>query len=392
MWFLFLLAVLAVLALLFWLAADGRRLRTEAARPAKKLASWPSVGMVVPCAGTHPDMESALRSLIEQNYKGELRCCLVTACADEPAARLADRLSREYGSVIHVVAGRADGCGQKNHNSLQGVAALGDGVDVYAFCDSTHLASPDFLSRLVHPLASGEAVFATGYHEVVPGDSELVTLAYTLCVLCMRIMQGMSSFTQPWGGAMAIERATFHEQGIGAFWADNVVDDCSLTTFLREKNIRVHLCPGALLRTRAGHHNGDVWRAWLDRQILFLKFCVPSQWRLLGVLLCWMGVIPPLALLVFLAWIAGAAGFPMAFVVGIYLLGTAVSLSLLRPLMPHHVRLLRLMGAFWLTCLTACQVYMKTVMARGILWHGIWYDVGRAGKVLSVKRQDGQAF
>ncbi len=387
-WICFLLAALAVSGMLFGLARGGRRLRAEAAVPAPRADAWPSVGMIIPCAGTHPDMERALRSLLGQSYDGDLRCCLVTAGRDEPAALLVDRLCAEYEDVVHVVAGPAQGCGQKNHNSLQAVAELGDSVDVYVFCDSTHMASPDFLSRLVHPLAEGEAVFATGYHEVVPRDDELVTLGYALCVLGMRIMQGQSGFTQPWGGAMAIDRATFQKQGIGEFWADNVVDDCSLTTFLQERRIAVRLCPGALLRTSAGHHSGDVWRAWLERQILFLKFCVPAQWVPLGAVLCWLGVVPPLALGVFLAWCAGClsgAGWPVA--VAIYLATTGAALARLRPLMPRHVRLVRLVGAFWLTSLTACSTFLKTVPARGILWHGIWYRVGRAGRVLSVDRK-----
>ncbi|MDO5537869.1 MAG: glycosyltransferase family 2 protein [Desulfovibrionaceae bacterium] len=387
MWFVFLVVVLAAPALLFSLAASGRRLRLQAATPAPQCADWPSVGLVVPCAGTHPDMERALRSLLEQRYEGELKYALVTATAEEPAAVLVDRLAAEYPNVTHVVAGRAEGCGQKNHNSLTAVAALGSSVDVYAFCDSTHMASPDFLSRLVHPIAAGQGKFATGYHEVVPKDMELVTLAYAFCVLAMRILQGVAKFTQPWGGAMAIERRTFHEQGIGVFWSDNVVDDCSLTTYLQERGIRVHLCPGALLRTRAEHHSGDVWRAWLDRQILFLKFCVPSQWVLLGVLLVLMGLIPAMAFIGFLGGITGLLGLPVLVSSGIYLAATAVSLSCLRPLMPHHIPLLRLMGAFWLTCFTACGTFLKTVPARGILWHGIWYNVGRAGRVESIVRK-----
>ncbi len=387
MWICFLLASLAVSGLLFSLARSGRKLRARAAGPTPRADSWPSVGMIIPCAGTHPDMERALRSLLEQSYEGDMRCCLVTATREEPAAQLVERLCAGYEDVTHVVAGRAGGCGQKNHNALSAVAELGDSVDVYVFCDSTHTASPDFLSRLVHPLATGESVFATGYHEVVPADEELVTLGYAFCVLCMRIMQSVSGFTQPWGGAMAIDRATFHARDIGGFWSTNVVDDCSLTTYLQERHVPVHLCPGALLRTRAGHHSGDVWRAWLERQILFLKFCVPSQWVLLTVLLCWTGIVPPLALGVFLAWLGdclAGAGWPVA--VACYLASTAAGLSCLRPLLPHHVRLTRLMGALWLTSLTACFTCLKTVPARGILWHGIRYRVGRAGRVLSVLR------
>ena len=390
MWLIFLLAVLAGPALIFYLGLAGRNLRNRAQDPVPQCPDWPSVGLIVPCAGTHPQMERALRSLLEQSYPGSLRYCFVTATADEPAAELVVRLAGEYADrvlVDHVVAGKAEGCGQKNHNSLQAVAHLGSSVDVYAFCDSTHLASPDFLTRLVEPVARGRAVFATGYHEVVPRDEELVTLAYAFCVLCMRLMQGLSRFTQPWGGAMAIERHTFEQEDIAGFWSTNVVDDCSLTTYLQKRHVAVSLCPAALLRTRAEHHSSDVWHAWLDRQILFLKFCVPAQWVLLGVLLGYMAVMPALTLAAFLGWVTGFFGLGTLFCVGVYLATTAVALSSLRPLLAHHVPLMRWLQAFWLTSFCAFSIFLKTVTARGILWHGIWYNVGPMGRVVSVERR-----
>ena len=308
MWIVFLLVIAAAPALVFFLGRAGRKLRAKASEPLPKVYTWPSVGLVIPCAGTHPAMEGALRSLLEQDYEGKLRYVFVTATMEEPAANLVERLAEEYGekcTIDHVAAGRAEKCGQKNWNSLAAVRFLGDSVEVYAFCDSTHMASPDFVTRLVLPVARKEAPFATGYHEVVPRDNEFVTLAYAFTVLCMRLMQSLSGYTQPWGGAMAIDRQTFQESGIGRHWEENVVDDCSLASFLPRHRIRVALSPSALLRTRAEHHSFDVWWAWLERQILFLKFCVPSQWYQLGLVLFLMALAPTLALFAFL----GCNGF-----------------------------------------------------------------------------------
>ncbi len=391
MWIVFLLVIVAAPALVFFLGRAGRRLRARAAEPLPRVYSWPSAGLVLPCAGSHPAMEAALRSLLEQDYEGRLRYVFVTASREDPASALIDRLREEYGArlaIDHVVAGRADKCGQKNWNSLAGVHFLGDSVDVYVFCDSTHMASPDFVTRLVLPVARKEATFATGYHEVVPRDDEFVTLAYAFTVLCMRLMQSLASYTQPWGGAMAIDRQTFQESGIAAYWAENVVDDCSLATFLPEHHIRVALSPSALLRTRAEHHSFDVWWAWLERQILFLKFCVPSQWYQLGLVLFLMALAPTLALVAFLGWIFGAFGLVALGGAGLSLAATAWTLARLRPLLARHVPILRLMGAFWLTCFGAFSLYLKTVPATGILWHGIWYEVGPGGRVRQIQRKN----
>ena len=387
MWIVFLLAALCGPALVFFLATRGRLLRERAGVPLATLHAWPSVGLVIPCAGSHPDMERALRSLLAQNYPGRLKFVFVTAGKDEPAAELVGRLVDEHADtldVTHVVAGKAARSGQKNFNSLAGIGALGTGVDVYAFCDSTHLASPDFVARLVEPVARNGADFATGYHEVVPRDNELVTLAYAFTVLAMRLMQGTSKFVQPWGGAMCCRRTAFETAGIAEHWADNVVDDCSLVTFLRERGVRVALSPAALLRTRAEHHQRDIWSAWLDRQILFLKFCVRPQWWLLGLVVLFMAVLPVLCFFGFFGGLFGLAGPAAFFASGVYLLATAISLSAMRPLLPRHVPLIRWMGAFWVTCFCAAGIWLKTMTATGILWHGIWYEVGPGGKVWRV--------
>ena len=34
----------------------------------------------------------------------------------------------------------------------------------------------------------------------------------------MRLLQGLSAFTQPWGGAMAMTRAAFERYGVARLW------------------------------------------------------------------------------------------------------------------------------------------------------------------------------
>ena len=273
LWFLLIGGVVQCL-LLLWLLRTGRRLNRESRLAAPRRQRWPSAALIVPAAGEHPMMQAALRSLLMQDYPGLLPI-FVTATEDEPAAGLVRELQKEFPGLRHVVAGKAEGCGQKNHNSLAGITAAGDAVELLLFCDSTHLARPDFARHLAAPVADGQSDFSTGYHTVLPRDSSLVTLAYAFCVQLMRYLQGLTpSFTQPWGGAMCIRRSVFEHMGLRRFWQKNVVDDCSLAGLLPGLGKRVILCPGALLHTEAEQHSFRVWRAWMDRQVLFLKFCV----------------------------------------------------------------------------------------------------------------------
>ena len=388
-WFWFLLAA-AQCALLCILARKGESLPRLVEKDARanddmREAQWPAVGLVVPVAGRDARMENALRSLLAQDYP-RFTPVLVTARSDDPAVEVISRLQADFPSLRHVTAGEASGCGQKNRNSLRGVEELGDTVDVYAFCDSTHTAEPDFLRHLVGPLARGEAAFSTGYHQVTPGDGQRVTLAYALCVLLMRLLQAVSSFTQLWGGAMAMTRPAWKKYGVAQLWAENVVDDCSLSAVLQARGVDVRLCPGALLCTGAADHSLPVWRAWMDRQVLFLKFCMPGQWLLLG-LLCAMMAVPmlcaALALLGGLLHLGGGAGVLLSL---FWLAGMTSALNLWRALLPRPVPLWRWCLGFAEAVRMFTLVYLDSIRAHGLLWHGIRYEVGRGGVVLRMER------
>lgn len=341
----------------------------------------PPAALIVPVAGSHPRMESALRSLLRQDYPGLLPV-LVTADADDPATALIARLREEFPHIRQVIAGPASGCGQKNRNLLQGVAAVGDAAEIYLFCDSTHEARPDFARRLARPVAEGESAFATGYHYVDAGDDRPVTLAYQLSVLLMRLLQAVSVFTQPWGGAMAISRRAFERRGIAAFWRDKVVDDCSLAGLLLRCRLGVTLCGGAVLRTVARDHSLPVWRAWMDRQVLFLKFCVPGQWVLLGVFALLMAAPAAVSLAAVAGGLSGLVPDP-AFLFGLVHLTLLCAVVLgWRELLPRKVPALRWLGAFALGVGMFCLVYLRSIPARTILWHGRVYRVGRGGRVL----------
>ncbi len=376
--------------LLWWLWRGGRTVVLGlapdgpcrgAARTGTTEDDLPPAALIVPAAGNHQQMEAALRSLLRQDYPGLLPV-LVTADAEDPATALIARLREEFPQIRQVIAGPASGCGQKNHNLLRGVAAVGDAADIYLFCDSTHEARPDFARRLARPVAEGESAFATGYHYVDAGDDKPVTLAYQLSVLLMRLLQAVSAFTQPWGGAMAVSRRVFERRGIAAFWRNKVVDDCSLAGLLLRCRLAVTLCGGAVLRTAARDHSLPAWRAWMDRQVLFLKFCVPGQWVLLGVFALLMAAPSVLSLL------AVAGGIPGLVHGAVFLFGL-VHLALLctvvlswRELLPRPVPALRWLAAFALGIGMFCWVYLRSIPARSILWHGRVYRVGRGGRVL----------
>ncbi|MDR0816426.1 MAG: glycosyltransferase [Desulfovibrio sp.] len=385
---LWLLPAVAQVVFLLLLARAGRGLAVKealdrAADSAVPEDRWPGVGLVIPVAGAHPRMADALKSLLGQDYPCLLPV-LVTATDKEPAAALIRDLQKNFPAARHVVSGQAQGCGQKNHNSLSGVAALGEEADVLVFCDSTHLARPDFLRSLVGPIARGEAEFCTGYHLVRPRDARPVTLAYALCVLLMRLLQALAPFTQPWGGAMAMSRAAFMRCSVAELWARNVVDDCSLAGVLPACGARVRLCPCALLATETIAYPLPVWRAWMNRQVLFLKFCVPEQWLLLGLMaLC---MLLPLCCTVAALFAALLHLMPEAAVPALLHLAALTGiLYVWRGFLLTPVPILPWLWAFVYAVCMFAYVYAAGLTAKGIVWHGIDYTVGRGGTVLATR-------
>ena len=389
-WLWFVLAAFKCI-LLYVLAKTGqslpRRARLDdAANRALPENRWPSVGMIVPMAGTDRRMSAAVRSLLIQNYPKYIPV-LVTAENVEPAADLVRRIQKDYPYVRHVVAGPAHNCGQKNHNSLRGVAAVKNEVDVFVFCDSTHMAKPDFLRHLVGPLAAGEAEFSTGYHVVIPNDHRPVTLAYAMCVLLMRLLQAVSSFTQLWGGAMAMTREAFGRYAVEELWACNVVDDCSLSARLQNLRVPVRLCPGALLHTEASKHERHVWRAWMDRQVLFLKFCMPLQWGLLGFMCIAMAVPPLMGILILLGGLFNVSSALAVLLVVLWVILLAKVLHLWRGLLRHSISFSRWFLSFLDAVVMFVLVYVHSLTAKSIIWHGQRYVVGRCGRVIRVERK-----
>jgi len=346
----------------------------------------PKIGLIIPVAGRRSGMDTALCSLLAQDYP-RYEVIFVTAEADDPAVPQLRTLTEEFSHARHVAAGRASRCGQKNHNILCGIAALGKDADIYAFCDSTHTAPRDFLRALVRPVVAGEAAFSTGYHVVDALEDRPVALGYQITVIFMRLLQAVSVFTQPWGGAMSMSRTAFERYRIGELWGTHVVDDCSLAGLLMERRGYMRLCPSALLRTPVTAHPREQWVTWFDRQILFLKFCTPAMWRLtgLGLLLLFVPTLCSLALLVFWPLFGGVSAWSVLAAAAhlMFLLYFALALrdfSARRPSAPAWL------CAFALNYWLLGWVYARSIACRHLHWHDTVYHVGGGGRVISLDK------
>jgi hypothetical protein len=344
-----------------------------------------AAALIVPCTGDTPQMRRALGTLLAQDYPG-LRVVFAVAGADDPAAAAITELIREAPAARLVIAGQATGRGQKNHNLLAAVAALDGAADIFVFCDSTHLARPDLVARLAAPLALGRARLTAGFHQIVPGDDSLPVLAMAWTVLAVHLLQAAPFLSQPWGGAMAMTRATFEENRVADLWARTVVDDIVLVPHLARRKIRCLPVAEACLDTPLSGFTGRAWRAWWFRQLQYLKFCMPPLWAAAN-----LGIVALAAPLVLApAYLAaaclGLAGAAMGAAGAAHILALFWLMNAYRRLVPGKPKFFAFIAAGLAFLGGTAWLYARTWTTNVMTWRDIAYEVARGGVVKRVIR------
>lgn len=369
----------AGLAAAAWLAAR----RLAAAAPGRTPpAAWPPVRVFLPFAGAADTLRPALDDLAAQDYPDyELR--LACHAADAPAgalarAWLAGRPAGRGPRARLVTAETARGCSQKNANLLAALAESFPAEGVLVFTDADYRRPPDWLRRLVAPVASGVAPVSAGYYFAVPGRGWRGAWR-PVAALLLFLTRQYPALRQPWGGATAISARCFEDCGVAALWAGCVVDDVALAVRLRARRLAVAgLNASALLAPPAS--GGVAGEGWWARQLAYLRALQPALWAgiglgLLAVGAAWLWMAAMLARAPAAPVPAGLAAFDVA-------LWAALGLRV-RALHPcpgsRALWLATLFGFF----LFAPACFVRTAFSRTIRWRGVCYRVGAGGRVLA---------
>ncbi|MFZ5448728.1 MAG: glycosyltransferase [Thermodesulfobacteriota bacterium] len=348
--------------------------------------TYPKATLIVPLTGNSPEMPPALESLLSQPYP-DYETILVTRDLDDPAVSLVRELLSRYPRVRHIVSGPATACSQKNHNILAGVRNVSDTAEILVFCDSTHQAPPTFLRELIRPLVTGKAVITSGFHRIIPGDARIATLGMLQTVLTIHLLHGFPAIALPWGGATAILRTAFQNYGVAGVLGTNVLDDFPMGQRLLRFGIRSVPVGTAILNT---HLTGQTWRgweAWLTRQMLYPKYCLPIVW--LGAALAAWVLAGPIffAAGACLGGLFGLVAAPLALVSLGFLLALTALGAWCRTLVPVPVPLVPWLLAFYANIFMACRCYLNTWLTDTIAWRGISYRVTWGGRVKEILRE-----
>ena len=385
-WALLACAHLAVL-LALWGSGLSRaaRSRPEPAAP----GSFPPILLIIPFTGRDTGMEAALHSLLRQDYS-PLTVFLATRGESDPAGQLALELTARYPHARHVQTKPAIRCGQKNQALLDALAVAPPDTDIFVFCDAGHLAAPDFIQRLVRPILSGRARFCSGYRRTRLLDTDAAAVACHVLVRHMGFLQSLPLFTQPWGGALAVKASAFHELNVAALWQRTVADDVSLAGLLHSRRERVVYCPEALLDSPLVAMPRERLTSWFFRQVLCPKFYTPGIWLGLGIGLFCLAAPPFAGLGILAAWAAGAAvpGICALLALAHALAVAALQERLRRRIAPGCPFPAWLKGLL-LAARTALCVYLRTIPARELVWHGITYSLTAGGYVARIRDKQG---
>ncbi len=263
-----------------FLALVRRRLRGTPATYA------PFAAVLIPCKGVDAGFDSNVEAFLNQDYPNYQVVFIVATLEDPAYDKLRARLDGRLTSGIIpkpqaklVVAGIAEGRGEKVNNLCRGIEAVDQSAEVLVFADIDATPSPDWLVALVAPLANHQITVSTGFRWYLPGEG-FVSRLRAAWDTSVATMMGEHDHNFAWGGSMAIRAADFHKMGIAKrYWANTVSDDYAMTRAVREAGGKIVFVPKCLVASRKESGLREFLR-WTTRQIIVTRVYAAHLWRM----------------------------------------------------------------------------------------------------------------
>jgi hypothetical protein len=343
----------------------------------------PPIEIIVPVKGTNADQRNALRSLLEQEYPS-YTVTLVLESEHDFASSIIDQLCMEYSHARKLIAGIADGCGQKNHNLVYAVSNLQSETEIVVFCDSTNVAPPEWLRRFTEVLRSGESEVVTTFRRFFPRPQNIAGVSQAMYGVVVLLLASVAP--KPWGGGSAIRRCTLERLPIRDVWSKTVVDDLVLGNLLSRAGVKVSFDPKNLLISPLTQHSLRSLLGYLDRQIMFPKFTNHEIWGALLVLYVNLAIAIPLALWQGIRLFLDYPNNDVLQYAGLGLVGGMILLMLLtRKLVTPHIAVGAWLLSLFPLLFTGAFIFLRSIFRGFIDWHGRRYWCGKEGVVTRVE-------
>jgi hypothetical protein len=342
-------------------------------------ADLPPVGVIAPCRGVDSHFEAYARALLSQKYPCYTVLFVVESTTD-PAWRILSRLLADAPGVqtALIVAGTAQGCSQKIHNLLVGLAHVAPETRILAFVDSDVQVHPHWLRTLVAPLEDAAVGATSGYRWYVPGVGRVAESLRSAWNAATLGLMADPRYGFAWGGSSAIRREMFDKLGVRAAWARGLSDDLLLTRAVRAAGLRIRFVAAGLVPS----FEPCTWRQlveWTNRQVTIGRVYVPRSWgasllvHLTGLALGALGLTAVVAG----QWFAG--GLLLSYWVGNGIGALSVCRAALQRLSAHGFSVAQRVWpqALWAPVVTALVLANMAVSltTRTITWRGISYTM-----------------
>lgn len=237
-----LLIVLTVASWLFWLTAWLCTYEFFSAPQQVAEQFTPPVSLLKPIKGMEPDLYERLMTFVHQDYP-EYEVLFGVLDADDSAMNVLSRLQREHPDRVRVCV--VDPVGLNNKVSILHGLATEARYSVMALSDSDMHVTPDYLRRVVSPLADPDVGLVTCPYIgekplTLTARLEALYMGATFLPLVMVARRYLKMrFSM---GSTAVFRATELE-AIGGFkaLADYLADDYELAHQISALGVRVHL-------------------------------------------------------------------------------------------------------------------------------------------------------
>lgn len=354
----------------------------------------PPAVVIVPVKGTTAAFEQHVGALLTQDYPKYRVIFCVESEEDEAFAALHRLDARWQGRYEVVVAGLAQGEGQKIHNQRAGLARLRIDDGAVVFADADAVPDEHWLGRLVFPLYKGAVGATTGYRWFVPGDDRLPSRLASVVNSSIATLMGPDRRNFAWGGSMAIRRDTLDAIELDKHWRGALSDDYQMTRAVARHGRRLYFVMRLLIPSPARYD----WRSLLAfgrRQYLITRIHAPVIW-LIGLI---GSVIYLGAMLGAIGTIAAANtgwGWAMLAILFVHLLDqlrasrrTAISRALF-----DQPTCLALRGAArldrWATplvMLVHLAMILASALGRTIHWAGVTYRLHGRQNIQIISRQ-----
>jgi cellulose synthase/poly-beta-1,6-N-acetylglucosamine synthase-like glycosyltransferase len=277
-----------------------------------------------------------------------------------------------------IVAGHAEGCSQKIHNLLTGLAHVDPRTTTLVFVDSDVQVHALWLKALVTPLKQPSIGATSGFRWYAPLAGNLagsLRSAWNAATLSLMVHP---RYGFAWGGSTAIRREAFERLKVREAWSHGLSDDWLLTQAVRAAGLTIQFVPACLVPTR----EPCTWRQlveWTTRQVTITRVYAPRTWR---VALLLHGLYLALGLLGLIALSTGqwvSAGLFLSHWGLSGLSNMVVCLAALRRLAAHGFVIAQRAWpqALWAVAVTALSLLdlALSLTTRTITWRGIAYTM-----------------